>query len=100
MTKLCHAAALALVGWYLLLPPIDGSAHPMIVRSGAPLSQWKSFRSYDTADACERQKNGFSYEQYTGEITKEDTPERKAAILRALEASQCVATDDPRLKDQ
>jgi hypothetical protein len=45
--KLCHAAAVALVGWYLMLPPVrpDGS-----VNANAPLLKWKTSKTYDTAD--------------------------------------------------
>ena len=36
--KLCHAAALALVGWYLMIPPINANHHP---DDGVPISAWK-----------------------------------------------------------
>jgi hypothetical protein len=37
--KPCHAAALALIGWYLMLPPLL-SRHPLIFETHAPLSRW------------------------------------------------------------
>jgi hypothetical protein len=44
-----HAAALALVGWYLLLPPIsDGT--PDVT---APLSRWEILFPYETARDCQ-----------------------------------------------
>jgi hypothetical protein len=47
--KRYHAVALALVGWYLMLPPIvDGK--PDV---SASLSTWEQWRAFDTADLCE-----------------------------------------------
>ena len=42
-----HAAALALFGWYLMLPPVrpDGS-----VNANAPLSIWTTSNKYETVD--------------------------------------------------
>jgi len=61
--KPLHAAALALVGWYLMLPP----PHTEYAQSGqiidvradneAPLSQWTIARSYDTAAQCMTEKD-------------------------------------------
>jgi len=39
-----HAAALALVGWYLMLPPSKNDA--------VPLNQWIVARSYPSQPAC------------------------------------------------
>src|SRR3979490_3004768 len=46
-----HAAALVLVGWYLMTPPVrpDGS-----VNVAAPLSKWKTSNTYDAADECKK----------------------------------------------
>jgi hypothetical protein len=46
-----HAAALALVVWYLMLPPRDGAE----VTIHAPLSRWKIDGSYDSARKCQKQ---------------------------------------------
>jgi hypothetical protein len=47
-----HAAALALVGWYLLVPP---STSPYYNQHDlwAPVSQWKIVERFETAMACE-----------------------------------------------
>lgn len=45
--KTCHAAALALLGWYLMVPLVGGDA-------SAPLSQWRTIDSFDTAQECRR----------------------------------------------
>jgi hypothetical protein len=49
--NLRHAAAFALVGWYLMIPPGSGSR----VDIDAPLNKWSVFRSFDTAAECKSQ---------------------------------------------
>ncbi len=60
-----HAAALALVGWYLLMPPPSSKYPGSVVDTTAPLSQWEVVPSYDyyfkedtshgmTAEQCEQ----------------------------------------------
>jgi hypothetical protein len=82
-----YTAALALVGWYLLVP--------LPQYPDAPRSMWPNVGSYDTAQECEAdqyrliervlhsdfQLPGVSLQQ-TREVTNE---------------SECIATDDPRL---
>jgi hypothetical protein len=47
--KLRHAAALALVGWYLMVPPENGTA----VNVDAPLSKWFVRTAHDTTSDCQ-----------------------------------------------
>src|ERR1700730_3819675 len=48
-----HAAVLALVGWYLMVPPpVLHSSLP--VDLGAPLSEWRLFSVHDSAAECEQ----------------------------------------------
>jgi hypothetical protein len=65
-----HAGALALVGWYLMVPPAhrERVGGPITVESDAPLSRWEPCdlgnrleglgqncqASYDTASGCEK----------------------------------------------
>jgi len=89
--KLRHAVALALVGWYLMCPPIRPGCSPseMKLRSllgkspcaartpdyEAPIDQWQTvLAEFDSILKCQ-----------TGEQTSQD-------------GCECVATDDPRLK--
>jgi hypothetical protein len=39
--------ALALFGWYLMVPPVGGDASP-------PRSHWRTIDSFDTAQECRR----------------------------------------------
>jgi hypothetical protein len=52
--RLRHAAVLALVVWYLLMPPLrrDGT-----VSSFALLKEWEKLGTYDTFDQCEEALN-------------------------------------------
>jgi hypothetical protein len=103
--NLRHAGALALVGWYLLTPPIRRPASgslfiardPMTQAPTDSLSSWDEEASFDSANECEHAKIVFwralkDHPQSTG-------LEQKIREAAAQEA-RCVATDDPRLKEK
>ena len=70
--NLRHAAALALVGWYLISPPATGQDFPRSRDEGAPLSKWFFYNElkndvrnrndraqameFQTAEECEAKK--------------------------------------------
>jgi hypothetical protein len=88
-----HAAALALVGWYLmtynpLTTPLD---KPLDWKP--PLSQWTTLGSYDSAAQC-REGSAKLAEAYRSQKTSDP---RMAAVLMS---TQCIASDDPRLKEK
>ena len=113
-----HAAALALVGWYLMLPPpalnhLGDQRFLPDAEAGAPLWRWTIVGSYDTAAACmteldrrtaagNRFLNAVRYHEYTsGELLK--SPRLSTQLTDTYAAfrnknSACIATDDPRLK--
>ena len=47
--KLHHTAALAVAGWYLMMPPFGSNGRR---DDSAPLPQWKIRGSFDTAVEC------------------------------------------------
>jgi len=49
--KLSHAAALALIGWYLMVPP-PVVHNRLPVNLEAPLSEWRLFSAHDSAAEC------------------------------------------------
>ena len=49
-----HTAALALVGWYLLVPPLVNA--PYKVDTEAPLTGWKVYQTFDTRDECDKSR--------------------------------------------
>ena len=82
--KLRHAAALALVGWYLMVPPLK-SRGSMAVDASAPLARWHIFKSFDSVTECEALRE---------KITK---GEKDTEFYSAILTSACVASDDLRL---
>jgi hypothetical protein len=96
--KVRHAAALALVGWYLMLPPLklgqSGKYHPDFE---VPLNQWESYQSYDDAAKCEEDK---ARTLIALQRVSHEFPADRSAATDAEQAvfGQCIATDDPRLK--
>jgi hypothetical protein len=89
--KLRHAAALALVGWYLMLPPFSLSPSRKIVADlRKPLSQWVSFGNYDTAVDCNKEIDAMDQRAINWA--------REHGTKLDLAHAQCIATDDPRLK--
>jgi len=49
-----HVAALALVGWYLMMPPLIPDTRR--VNRDAPLSQWKTAHKFPQNAGCESAK--------------------------------------------
>ena len=106
--KLRHAAALALMGWYLMTPAINPSPGQTgtpaeVMRTGhfyvvpdAPLSKWEIQGSFDTASDCEEAQTALFKEG------KRDRGRFKSgswewAWANASLMALCIATDDPRL---
>lgn len=79
-----HAAALALMGWYLMMPPGD---------SNAPIARWHLIASFDTARECwAEQKQELDYYQ--------DPKHPDVNTWAQWNTAECIATDDPRLKEK
>jgi hypothetical protein len=88
-----HAATLALVGWYLLVPP-----HPFAATVPPP-SEWSVYEVYVSAEKCEERRLAIS------EGMLEDAPadfvERFGnTFMYIFKQARCIATDDPRLKEK
>ena len=95
--NLRHAAALALVGWYLMVPP--PVVHSSVRDLDAPLSKWGIFSTHDSAAECEQGLVAF-YKLAKTELVANPSDERDRIQFYQLESSQCIATDDPRLKEK
>lgn len=100
-----HATALALVGWYLMMPP-DSPKIPHSVDLKAPLSRWTVVVSFPTSEACEKALADIQNKERdpveldtTGKLRskKKDPPDLALGISRAIN-SGCVESDDFRLK--
>jgi hypothetical protein len=85
--KFRHTALLALVGWYLMFPPIDPSSRrdPSFTEQQpdlkAPLYMWSIADEFDSADECK-----------TAMQSMKPTPAGFWANLR------CVSSEDAQLK--
>ncbi len=125
--KLHHAAALALVGWYLMTPPWGFRTDPRLgvpmwdVDTHAPISKWEIVDAYDSVERCKdalnwlgerarrrwiEQEKKLSDEQLD-KIQGSNTPLQDSSLSDArlelrlfseYDAGKCIATDDPRLK--
>jgi hypothetical protein len=83
--RFAHAAALALVGWYLIVPP-PGYNQPETHQ--AFLGGWAIEHSYHTAQACE---------EALAKMNTKFPPLSSGRKVRDF-VGLCVASDDPRLK--
>jgi hypothetical protein len=86
-----HAGAIALMGWYLMVPP--PLSHSPKNGQIVPLSQWTRAGAFQSEESCETKRAARS---------KLD-PALALGAYHGLPAeqvydAQCVATDDPRLK--
>jgi hypothetical protein len=101
-----HAAALALVGWYLMVPSNGPNA-----RQSDPLSKWRVHRSYDSAEECQAAID--AHRRVLAEHEQDHSRDKKLTPSQRVEEAtkeaewewefgpaQCIATDDPRLKEK
>jgi UDP-N-acetylglucosamine:LPS N-acetylglucosamine transferase len=102
--KSWHGFALAIVVWYLLIPPIDAANK---VDANAPLLTWRKGVKFDSQDECEQSlKDVIQHPttpaeyQAAAKATKKAnmTPLTQSEMTKRMAESQCVAADDPRMK--
>ncbi len=98
-----YLAALAFVGWYLMMPP-DSSRIPHDVDVDVPLSRWTIVTNYDTQEHCEKVladiQNSFQDPaelDKTGRLRRLQKNDPALGKARAINAA-CVESDDFRLK--
>ncbi len=103
--NLRDAAALALVDWYLMMPPpyvSSESSLPPIAESTAPLREWNIWASSDDAATCQatvamnRDKSARKCEQDNCMATGKSALE----FLHYTQwlSAACIASDDGRLE--
>ncbi len=119
-----HAAALALVGWYLIVPPRGIKSNGVLlqpdikrleeaIQNGTaevapdptqPYSDWKIMSSYDTGGQCEQERSKYhKIATYAKEREYRDAKGQPLSDQIKISTEQyefalCIATDDPRLK--
>lgn len=105
--NLRHAAMLALIGWYLMIPPVQSCVGQFLGRCDLPpLSQWEIKATFPemVATRCESYKAGWveKAQMYMREAESSSGPRtrrmtRAEAAYTAWSAATCVPTEDPRL---
>jgi hypothetical protein len=101
-----HAAALALVGWYLILP--RGYPNSTKHDVGAPLSQWYKFADFTSKEHCESTRAGLiemldhpvNLHSETIAKMRQIGPTGMSEIRQTVSDGKCIATADPRLKEK
>jgi hypothetical protein len=98
-----HAAALVLVGWYLMTPPCrvvstwhngEQAGGSCLIESQAPLLQWKRVpdsQPFEHKTDCERAISNDCHPQ---------VEDGKSYVEGDLCTAHCIAADDPRLKEK
>lgn len=87
--KISHLAPLAILAWYLLIPP--AAIEPTAVQN-EPMSTWQIVRGFDHADDCEDFKNDFVHDS-----AQKHTLNTLEPNYRYYMYAQCIASNDPRL---
>jgi hypothetical protein len=100
--KPSHAAALALVGWYLMMPPCrtvstwhngEMAGGSCFVESRAPLREWQRVpdtQEFEYKTDCER--------AISNECHPQAEEDGKSYLEGDLCGAYCIAADDSRLK--
>jgi hypothetical protein len=112
-----HAAALALLGWYLMAPPPAqkseevglGESFYNFLRKADSFANWEILQSFDSAEQCEKAREDVLSKK-TRELLEKamqpglaETPIPPKARLQLdrklapLPGSKCIASDDSRL---
>ncbi len=93
--NLRHAAALALVGWYLMIPPTRGT--PAEILYYASLSEWEIGQVWDSKAECENTLKEITKDAQhdSDQYTNGDC----AVTVGQFANGRCMASDDSRLKN-
>jgi hypothetical protein len=93
--KTRHAAALALVGWYLMMP---APARETFMEVTPPIGHWDRLGSYDSEKDCDHASDEMYHtSERAGFEMKGVNPED---VRRSWALAQCISADDPRLKER
>jgi hypothetical protein len=92
-----HAAAFALVGWYLMVPPLSADHHQ--VNYSAPFTAWVNLEKYASQKKCEQMRTQFASEDAQDFasvfILKESRDQAAAnAAKNALKSARCFRIDE------
>jgi hypothetical protein len=86
-----HAAALALVAWYLIAPPVrvPKGDEPAYMDEHARYRDWEILQVYKMANECEVAQRRARFDV---------NPDNPDPWLAQFGDAECIASDDPRIK--
>jgi hypothetical protein len=90
-----HPAALTLVVWYLMMPPMTQVSGRPTALTDAPLGQWNTSASFGYSRSCIR----YQLARVDEQKRRSDQVGREY-WLEVFSNSLCVSSDDPRLKEK
>jgi hypothetical protein len=94
--KANHIFALALVAWYLMVPPLVKT--PYKIDTEAPLTSWKVFQKFSTAEECRKSlSSAQSKYQHTATAPSGTIKRGTRAFALQMVFGSCVNSDDPAL---
>ncbi len=101
-----HAAALALAGWYLMWPPLrvtwldwlQGRTSESLQKY-APVAEWNVHKAFATPAECNAAQAA-EVQDTMDALQKNQSDETLEINAESAIYSQCIATDDPRLKEK
>lgn len=98
---LSHAAAFALAGWFLMIPPASPKS-PSQADANVPLSKWQTLAPFDDAASCEKIRGVLLNFARKKVAESADAPQehRTKVLLKysKVASSRCVDANDPGLK--
>ena len=101
MPKLRHTAALALAGWYLMVPPVVFKHGKRVVATEASLAKWTILQDFASRSQCEAAGRNLR-ESVKVRFSEAVTADRQLARLAktSSDIARCIAIDDLRLKEK
>ena len=104
-----HSVALALVGWYLMAPPVrqprNENDEPYLDQHAA-YRDWEKIHTFKTRNECEAGQRRVTDDAITGKLTSFSggssfvLDEDPKPWLEQQTEAECIATDDPSLKEK
>ena len=94
--KTNHIVGLALVAWYLMVPPLVDA--PYKIDTEAPLTSWKVYQTFNTAEECKKSLSSAQTNYKPTATAPIGTITRGTrAFALQMTFAQCVKSDDPSL---
>jgi hypothetical protein len=94
--KARYSTALALVSWYLMVPP-SAQRFSDLATGLDPLWQWLQIGSFDSANACQQGRR-MMIDHFMADLQRDPNDAGAVHSLDAFYYSECIASDDPRLQ--